>query len=236
MKYGLDAYTLNARLWPALLTILPAAWTAMAWSPGHEMGWGGLSGLFIASGGMVLLSQMARDRGKRKERALFDKFGGRPSERLLSHEFAPNNIVLAGRHAKLAALMPDVHIPTADEEAHDPGAAHKTYEACVTYLIGRTRDDRMLFQENISYGFRRNLWGLKPYGPLLAAACSLALGLRLYLESMTHATISPLIGVFEALNVAMLAAWLLWFVPAWVMIPARAYAERLLEALDRQQI
>jgi len=29
-----------------------------------------------------------------------------------------------------------------------------------------------------------------------------------------------------------LAAWIFWFTAAWVMIPSRAYADRLFEVLD----
>ena len=123
MKFGLDEYALNARLRPALLTALPAAWTVTVWSPGSALGWGGLWGLFVGAGGMWLLSQMARDRGKLKEKKLFDGVGGRPTERLLSHAFAPNKITLARQHAKLADLLPTVKIPEADDESRDPARA-----------------------------------------------------------------------------------------------------------------
>ena len=232
MTFGLDAYTRNARLKPALITALPTAWTVMAWAPGNALGWSGLWSLFVAGGGMWLLSQMARDRGKRSEKELFDKFGGRPTEQLLSHAQAPNKVRLSRQHEKLRGLLPDVHIPSADDEMKDPSAAHEVYVACTGYLISRTRDDRLLFQENMNYGFRRNLWGLKPFGVAISAGGAVALGLRLYLDFSTQLSVLPLTVVFELLNVLMLAAWLFWFRSSWVMIPAYAYADRLLDALD----
>jgi hypothetical protein len=231
--FGLDKYDRNARLKPALTAALPAAWTVMAWSPGNALGWGGLWGLIVGAGGTFLLAQMARDRGKRKERALFDRFGGRPSERMLSYAAANNTVQLAQRHEKLSRLMPGVSIPTEEDEVRDPYAAQQIYGACVAFLISRTRDDRLLFQENMNYGFRRNLWGLKPIGIVVAGGAAAVLGLRLFMEFSTHSPVAALLVSFEALNLGMIGAWLFWFIPSWVMIPSRAYAERLMEALDR---
>ena len=233
MSVGLDAYTRNARLKPALLALAPAAWTVTAWSPGHMLGWGGFWGVFVAIGGTVLLSQLARDRGKRKESDLFEAYGGRPSERLLSHAHAPNGVALAQRHTKLRRLMPGVQIPTQDEETRNPSAAHDVYAACVGELISRARDDRMLLQENMNYGFRRNLWGLKPLGIIVSGSSAVVLGLRLFMEFSSHSLVSPLVIAFEISNLLMLLVWVLLVTPEWVMVPARAYAERLLDSLDR---
>jgi hypothetical protein len=189
--------------------------------------------MFVVAGGTLLLSQIGRDQGKRKENELFDMFGGRPSERFLSHEGAVNKTLLAQRHTKLRTLLPDVRIPTADEERRAPAQAHETYSACVDFLISRTRADQLLFQENVNDGFRRNLWGLKPLGIIVSLGSSMALGSRLYLDFTTHSAIAPLIVSFEALNVLMVATWVWWITPRWVMLPSRAYADRLLEALDR---
>ena len=233
MTLGLDAYTRNARLKPALIAILPVAWTIMAWAPGNASGWGGLWTLFVAGGGTWLLSQVARDRGKKKEDQLFAKFGGRPTEQLLSHGCAHNTVRLRQRHAKLATLMPNLRVPSAEEEIRAPAAAHEIYQACTAFLISRTRDDRVLFQENMNYGFRRNLWGLKPVGIVVSAGTALVLGLRLYRELLQTSTLVPILASAEVLNILMLIAWVGWITPAWVMIPARAYAERLLDGLDR---
>src|SRR5262245_43905742 len=124
MNLGLDAYTRNARLKPALIAMLPVAWTIMAWGPGNASGWSALWTLFVAGGGTWLLSQVARDRGKKKENQLFDSFGGRPTERLLSHGHAQNPTRLRQRHAKLAELLPDLRVPSAEEEIKAPAAAH----------------------------------------------------------------------------------------------------------------
>ena len=141
---GLDAYTRNARLKPALLALAPAAWTVMAWSADHIVGWGGFWTLFVAAGGTATLSQLARGRGKRKESELFEKHGGRPTERLLSHERTVNKVTLARRHSALARLVPNIAMPSAADEAKDRRSANAIYASCVAWLIARTRDDRLL--------------------------------------------------------------------------------------------
>src|SRR5687767_14473539 len=113
---GMDQYDRNARLKPALLVILPAALAVVALAPDAVLGWSGGIALIFQLGGSFLLAQIVGDIGKKKEPKLFKSFGGRPTELLLSHEHAPNNVVLAERHRKLAKLFPKLKIPTADAE------------------------------------------------------------------------------------------------------------------------
>jgi hypothetical protein len=65
---------------------------------------------------------------------------------------------LSSRHSDSCAA------PTAEQEADDQAAADTFYEACGTWLRANTRDAKkfpLLFGENVGYGFRRNLFGLK---------------------------------------------------------------------------
>lgn len=70
-------------------------------------------------------------------------------------------------HTKMSSLVREASAPTAEEEISDPVAADRVYTAWSTYIRVRTRDTRkyaLLFQENINYGYRRNVWGLRPTG------------------------------------------------------------------------
>ena len=218
---GLDKYTLNARLKPALLTALPVAILIVSW-PGFTLGWSALWALLVTCGSTMFLSQVARDRGKRLEPKLFDAQGGRPSDRLLSHAHASNNsVLLAERHRKLRAMLPHLRIPTREEELEFPGDAREVYAACVAHLIAKTRGDALLLQENINYGFRRNLLGLKPFGVSISVLVAVISGLQW-------------LAVPFVISLAALAAWLLVVRPDWPSIPSNAYAARLLEWLDKQ--
>jgi hypothetical protein len=148
---------------------------------------------------------------------------------------APNQVTLKARHKKLQELG-GFKMPTPAAEQKDFAAAMSVYNACVTFLLGRTRDKikyALLFEENCNYGFRRNLWGMKAkFGLPIAALCTLALGLRLYMQFSLHDIVPALTVAMEAVNVLLLVGWLFWFTPEWVMVVARKYAERLLETVD----
>jgi len=102
---GMDQYDRRARLMPALLVILPATLAVVALAPDAVLGWGGGIALIVQAGGSFLLAQFVGDIGKRKEPKLFEFFGGRPTERLLSHQHAPNRVILADRHKRLRKLF-----------------------------------------------------------------------------------------------------------------------------------
>jgi hypothetical protein len=232
----LDLYTVRARLLPALIAALPLGIATLAWFPTGILGWGAVWALIVWSGGTVLLAEVGRDAGKRKEPGLFASWRGKPTTRLLRHHGAANRPLLARRHARLAALT-GIVAPTAEAEAADPRAADETYEAWCTSLRDRTRDRKqfdLIFAENCSYGFRRNLWGMKPVGTVLAVAGLAAVAAVPWLDPSARA--APRIGavvVTGAINALLLLGWLLVIRPAWVRGPAEAYAERLLEACER---
>src|SRR5690348_9817710 len=84
-KIPFDTYTRRARFEPALVVILPLGLAAIAWFPDGIPGWKILSALIITFGGAALMSQLARDLGKRKEPALWKSWGGPPTSQLLRH-------------------------------------------------------------------------------------------------------------------------------------------------------
>src|SRR5260370_32495110 len=107
-----DAYTVRARLLPALIAALPLGIATLAWFPTGILGWGAVWALIVWSGGTVLLAEVGRDAGERKETGLFASWGGKPTPRLLRHHGAANRPLLARRHARLAALT-GIAAPTA---------------------------------------------------------------------------------------------------------------------------
>lgn len=233
---GMDQYDRNARLKPALLVILPAALAVVALAPDAMVGWGGGIALIVQAGGSLLLAQIVGDIGKRNEAKLFALFGGRPTERMLCHEHATNRILLADRHRKLTKLIPKVKVPTAEAEAKDPKAALEIYTACVDKLRGHARTAKEehlhVHSENIHYGFRRNLWGVKPHGITVAAIALVILGAQMLGELMAHRPIPLVQPVVAAIDALLLVVWIFVVTPTWVMRAAKLYAERLLEVLD----
>jgi hypothetical protein len=103
-------------------------------------------------------------------------------------------------------------------------------------LLTQTRDTKrfsILFRENISFGFRRNLWGLKPLGVAvtLTAACAstAAIGYRYWAEQSSP---PPEVTIVTAAVWLLLLVWIAVITRSWVRIPADAYGTQLLAACD----
>lgn len=227
-----DSYTRKARLLPALLVVLPLGLATVAWFPDGITGWGTLWGLIVLSGGMVFISQIGRDFGKNKEMQLFKVWGGKPTTRMLRHRDTVNRKTLERRHSRLQELTPDFKIPTLEEERANPKRADELYDACITYLRERTRDRKtfhLIFEENCNYGFRRNLWGMKPLGITMAVVGTLVVMIDIFVNGFSTPPVAIISGT---INLLFVTGWCLWITPKWVRIAGDAYAERLLEASE----
>jgi hypothetical protein len=228
---GLDEYDRHARLKPALVAFLPVTLTAVALAPDTIVGWSGALALAVQAGGSYLLAQVIGDIGKAREPELFTEFGGRPTDRLLSHKGAPNKTILAVRHAKLARLM-DRKLPTSAAEEKNPASAADVYAACVNFLRGKCRENPAVFRENKGYGFRRNLWSIKKAGIIASVMGVVVVAAELYGLVSAHEPINSVLWFTGGLNLVMLALWIFFITPTWVMRAGQLYADRLMEALD----
>ncbi|MDO9489856.1 MAG: hypothetical protein Q7J32_15895 [Sphingomonadaceae bacterium] len=172
MKNPLDAYTLRARLVPAIIAGAPAfAFAAIFVSLGN-VGWPHL----IAGTGLTVLfavfADVARRRGRSIEPSIVEKMGGLPTTVTLRHRDETYEAATkAGFHRFIQTKLAQP-APSPAEEAADPQAADAYYSRGVTWLRENTRNTKkfdILFNENVSYGFRRNLLGLKLPGLVLNA-------------------------------------------------------------------
>ena len=224
-----DRYTFRARLQPALLAGLPLTLPVVAWLAGKSLDWRAVWVPVVWFGGSALAAQIVRDRGKRREKELFQQWGGKPSVSFLRHREARNRELLRRRHGRLQELLPDVAIPSAEEELQDPEKADEIYEVCSTFLRSKTRDNCLVFEENCNYGFRRNLWSLKPFG-LVASA--LGVGLVWGAPVVGFVQWTPAAFLFGGVSAVLMLLWVAVVKPDWVRAGAEVYAERLLEASE----
>lgn len=230
----LNTYSFKARLQPVLFVALPGMLTTLAWWPEAATWWSAVSGMVLASGVPALLSQLGRDWGKRKQSSLWASWGGPPTTRLLRHRDARNAATLARYHQRLQQLIPGTTLPTDDEERQNAAAADLIYEACVDYLRGKTRDEKrfaLVATENANYGFRRNLWGLKPIGITVSVLALVASGVLLVTQPALRSASPALVAGIS--NVLILLLWIVKISPDWVRVPAEAYAEALLSSIDQ---
>ena len=241
-----DNYTAKARIQPILLVMVPLGILLFVLMPGDSLPIDALLGVIVIGGGTSLFSQIARDRGSNKQPALWRSWGGAPTTRLLRVRESPNRITLTHWRSKLEKLTGD-RLPTEVEELEDPVAADQHYESAVHVLRNATYDAKkfpLVFAENVNYGFRRNLWGMKPYGiiiSVLAMTCSWGISISsvypIVESELFNLVKNPDVILLMRLtgtifNTAIAAIWLFAIRPQWVRIAAEAYALQLLGALD----
>jgi hypothetical protein len=230
-----DNYSVKARLYPMGLMFLPVVVVGIAYSyqfSSLTQSIGSIGGTACLS---FLLSQLGRDMGKKKEPNLWHGWGGAPTVQLLRL----NNTVI-DTHTKRryhVSLKERCEIPELTQVqlgsyTELPDAVYQTW---TKYLISKTRDTKafsLLYKENVNYGFRRNLWGLKPVAVPFIVAVILS---WYFVNTIFYDTYNPLMfpPQWFAANVALLVLLTFWIAVVtknWVRIVAFAYAERLLEA------
>jgi len=231
-----DLYSLRARLLPALLALLPLFLATALWSPElYDFGTS-LAGLAVACGLTVALAHFSRGRGRAVERRLVHDWGALPATLWLRHSDCTLDHETKARYrAYLEKNVPHWSAPTPAEELSSPDAADERNGSAVKWLIENTRDRRrfsLVFEENVSYGFRRNLLGLRPVGSAIAIAVTLWFAYRTY--SGLSDPLNP--GWREIAAIAMIVIITLWWTKVvtqrWVRDAADAYARALLAACD----
>lgn len=159
-----DAYSLRARLFPAIIAAAPAL-AALALLISWESF--ELSNAIATVAIVVLLfaiADFARARGRVLERKLYAEHKGMPSIVMFRRNDATIDIGTKERYRTFLATRFGTPSPSAEQEMADQGAADAFYEQCGVWLRQNTRDTKkfpLLFTENITYGFRRNLLSVK---------------------------------------------------------------------------
>ena len=227
----LDSYNISARAFPVYITIMPIVLFLFAILPeSFDWKFGGTSAivLFPLS---YLCKQVGGDFGKRRECTLWNKWGGPPTTRFLRHynsEFNPNTRNRI--HAKLRRLR--LYVPSQEEQDQNPQEADNAYESCVDELRRRTRDSKrfpLVFQELRNYGFKRNIFALKPLGLTLSILSFLACLIMVFPDWSIGKQFGSVI-VPCLINLGLILVWLLWSRERAVKLTADRYARFLLEA------
>ncbi|AKR54239.1 hypothetical protein XM25_00140 [Devosia sp. H5989] len=166
---GLDTYVIRARVFPAVLAVAPGIAFALA-SVAADWGELGLPQVLITTAVAVLFfgfSDISRRLGRRVEKRMFAASGGRPFPTVLRHRDPAIDRRSKARYLAFLASVLGVSAPSETFEAKNPKEADEFYVLAGNWLRERTRDHskfKVLFEENVIYGFRRNLLGLKWIG------------------------------------------------------------------------
>lgn len=243
-----DAYSRQARLYPALLVISPAIITIFAWHPGLLTSDPAKTALtiIVSLGVFYALSVAARAAGKRIEPRLIQEWGGWPTTIWLRHRETHLDPSTRQRyHQFLASIVPGLKMPSRDDELRDPETCDQSYASAVKWLQERCRgrDWPMVEKENAEYGFRRNLRGLKPIGLLITSA-ALLWPLMILVSPITAdvemlhymrkiiAAPPPILGAL-AVDVIAMFLWVSSVNDHWVRSAGDQFARALLAACDR---
>lgn len=233
-----DDYGLRARLLPALVVVLPAAAiVALLFADVYATYTRIFGSLGIVAVALYLLAHVIRARGRSLEQRLYVKWGGTPTTAWLRHRDARLDPLTKARyHRFLGAQVPGLAMPSVEAEQSNPHAADYAYASAVKWLLEHTRDTKafkLVFDENVSYGFRRNTLAAKPMAlTLLLIFIFIAAGVTYSrFESVFHFDVDTLAAWIVAL--VSCGTWLLLVTEAWVKDGSDAYARALLAACEK---
>ena len=136
----------------------------------------------------------------------------------------------------LERAVPDLTLASPEIEQRHPQEADDGYQSATDWLLTQTRGQErfaLLFRENINYGFRRNVWALRPWAFGLEAI-TLAVIAAIALNSWTGDLQTLSIAWWASLGAIVLHAFFfaLKIRKAWVRLAAEAFAQQLLAACD----
>lgn len=238
-----DQYERKSRLYPALLTLAPLISTALLLYGGSFQVFSSAASILIGCGVLFSFANVAREYGKSKEESLFRKWGGKPTTQLLRHSDSVFDQPSKRRYHALLSKAINEEFPTPDEEANDSDKADRIYESGIRWLIERTRDKKkydLIFQENIRYGYYRNMYGLKKYG---FVSCFISLSIvaiknRSIFNELEHTGWRGIGALNEYSLMAILISMLFglfWFLKVNELAVQKAagiYSKQLVQSLD----
>lgn len=232
-----DEYALAARVRPALLATLPIVlFVYLAFPELYTIVAGALSAL-VVFGLVTAMAHATRSRGRILEPKLFASWGGKPTTMLL--RYADSTLEAQTKERYFRFLEQNIggwSAPTPEAESDDPAAADQVYDSAARWLLEYTRDKKhfnLLFQENVSYGFRRNCLGIRPVALLLAITPFAIATAALFVPEFPSidANVLSLISS-AALSFALFLWWVFVVGEEWVKDAAFAYGIRLLAACE----
>jgi hypothetical protein len=163
----------------------------------------------IGIGGLYWLSAIARSCGKALEPRLIEEWGGLPTTIALRHRDQMIDRYTKARYHQQIGVLAGIAIPSAEEEAEDPADADQRYQSAVKRLLEARRgpEHELVHKENASYGFCRNLLGLKPIAIPMMVVCLLVAAAACAMPYLVNGAAPKQ----PALIQDFIARWPLWF-------------------------
>jgi hypothetical protein len=232
----MDKYALNARVYPAFILLFPFFIIGIVYSIDIEKYYHIATSLGVVSVLSLFISNLVREMGKKKENKLWTDWGGAPTIQLFrSNNQRIDTITKQRAYKMLFELVPESKMTFDSKDEND---RDEIYKAWTSYLISKTRNNKeysLLFSENISYGFRRNLYSLKPIGLLICIVGCIGNYLFVAIPKGFSNFISYGLPFFisELLILVLLLIWIFLITSTWIRTQAFSYADRLFESIEK---
>lgn len=225
-----DSYMVRARFLPGFLTALPLVAVSLALFDVARIQLSQVGLAIFAILGVYVIADLGRRRGKRIESEIYYRAGGKPSAKMLLPDDDTFGTETKIRYWEFLSRKTGLPQP----------ALHATLEAwldfseaCGAWLRENTRDTKIfniLFAENVTYGFRRNLLGLKPTALALNILVALLVALWISYDWYFGEASFDLPGIYFL--APTLAAHLFFFIfyVTWdtTIAAAKAYGRQLI--------
>ena len=158
MSLPFDEYSLKARIWPAFIVCSPILiFCPLAISRFLNVTQVAILGMAL----IALMSEIVRHCGIRAEKGLLNEWGGMPSTKIL--RWSDQQLSKEYKHKihQLVKKKLGTSLSSEQEEEIDPKDSDKKITEAFLTLRNRLRDAKKgsVFQDNINYGFSRNLFG-----------------------------------------------------------------------------
>lgn len=175
-----------------------------------------------------LMAQVARHSGRALEVRLGEQVGRLLSARLLTFG---NSIISAETKKRYHAFLRSNGIKMSSPEAErsDPQLAFSRARSAVDWLLLYTLPSAkrsLLFNDNVAYGFTRNLRGLKFFGVTIATLSIIA-NTALVVVNLSNTNALRYGILIEIVLVIMLLTWIFLVTETLVCQSSLAYAQRL---------
>lgn len=236
IKDFFNPYERTARIYPVLIILLPTYVAVYCLFKEFRDILSAILGSIFFVCIAYYLGKLTREFGKKKQEKLILLWDGMPSTRFLRHSDTTIDEITKGRyHQYLQNHVPNLIIPTTQEESSKPKNADIVYESAVKWLLAKTRDTQkysLLFRENISYGFMRNFWALKPLGLIINFLILFGTAALVYKRYQFNFDLVPKEIWFSVVFTFIIILFILFITKETVHSKAKAYARTLLEVCD----
>jgi hypothetical protein len=230
-------YELKARIFPSLLTLAPFTLSILIWYPDLINFESSLFTSLVIIIILFLIAKVARERGKVIQGNLLEEWGGFPSSIYLKHSDATIDERTKKRyHNYLSKNISHINLPTDKEELENPDLYKKEYNSAIQWLLEKTRDTNkyhLLYQDNINYGFSRNMLGIKPFGIIFTLISIVINCFCIYQNKYSSLfELPPKAWLSFIISMFFILLWIVFVRKNWVKSTAAAYARTLLATCE----